>query len=94
MLATALIYYLEKYKKPNEYYNTNKMYREIISKTLCTSCRGKLLREVIIYGLTRERTWVRGKRGECSQHYPYLLRIHIYIVGGNTCSNSRCSHTL
>ena len=53
MLATAFIYYLEKYNKPNEYYNTNKMYQEIISETLCTSCRGKLLREVIIYGLTR-----------------------------------------
>jgi hypothetical protein len=63
MLATVAIDYLGESNKPNEYYNTNKMHREIVSKTLCTSCRNKLLREVIIYGLTREEAWVREKRG-------------------------------
>jgi len=50
VLLTVAIDYLEKsVNKLNEYYNINKMYQEMLSKTpLCSSCRNKLLNWIIM----------------------------------------------
>jgi hypothetical protein len=54
ILLTVSIDYLEKaVNMLNEYYNVNKMYQEMLSKTpLCSSCRNKLLNWIIRYSIT------------------------------------------
>jgi hypothetical protein len=51
ILLTVSIDYLEKaVNMLNEYYNVNKMYQEMLSKTpLCSSCRSKILRWILFY---------------------------------------------
>jgi hypothetical protein len=53
VLLTVATDYLEKaVKKLNEYYCINKMYQEMFSKSLCSSCRSKVLKWIIMCSIT------------------------------------------
>jgi hypothetical protein len=56
ILLTVSLDYLEKAtSKLNEYLSVNKMYQEIFSRSLCSTCRSKILKWILAYSVTMRR---------------------------------------